>query len=83
MYYILTKPPLQEAVLEELAVAGEESRAVFRGVVGPDGFRWQCERALQEARTPSTEVVTHAYTDGGAYVKYAQLLSEVGGRAVP
>jgi hypothetical protein len=70
-------------VLRELAVAGEESRAVFQGVVGPDGFRWQCERALQEARTPSTEVVTHAYTDGGAYVKYAQLLSEVGGTAVP
>lgn len=83
MYYILTTPPPQGAVLKELAVAGDESRAVFQGVVGPDGFRWQCERALQQAHTPLTEVVTHAYTDGGAYVKYAQLLSEVGGTAVP
>lgn len=83
MYYILSTPPPQGALLKELAVASDESRAVFQGVVGPDGFRSLCERALQQTRAPSTEVVTHAYTDGGAYVKYAQLLSEVGGSSVP
>ena len=36
-----------------------------------------------QTHAPLTEVVTHAYTDDGAYVKYAQLLSEVGGTAVP
>lgn len=79
--YRLVPPP--EARLQELAVMDKQSRAVFRGVVGPHNFCVQSNSVLQGLRTTPAEIFTHAYTDGGAYTEYARLLSEVGGLAVP
>lgn len=80
MYGIVPAPG---GMLQELHVMGEHSRAVFRGIVGPHDFSLQCHRALQATGAAANEVITQAYTDGGAYAEYAQLLSEVGGSAVP